>query len=92
MVFVSEEAKVFKRDVAILASRCQPFIGEVIATYKFYRPQRSGDLSNRIKVLEDAMEGTVFLNDSQIVELHAFKFDDKKNPRVEIEVRPVGLI
>lgn len=91
MVFVSEEAKSFKRDVAKRTAGMQPLKCEVVATFRFYRPRRSGDLSNRIKVLEDAMQGTVFYDDKQIVEIHAFRHEDAKNPRVEVEITALGL-
>jgi Holliday junction resolvase RusA-like endonuclease len=44
-------------------------------------------------VLEDALNGLAYEDDKQIVELHAYRYDDKKNPRIEIEVEqvyPVG--
>lgn len=52
----------------------------------FYRPRKVGDLSNRIKVLEDSLIGLAYNDDSQVVEIHARRFDDKKNPRVEVEI------
>lgn len=52
----------------------------------FYRPAKRGDLDNRIKILLDALEGIAFENDSQIIEIHARRFDDKLNPRVSIVV------
>ena len=30
----------------------------------------------------DALNGIVYLDDSQVVEIHAFREDDKENPRV----------
>ena len=42
--------------------------------------------SNRIKVLEDALQGVAFLNDSQVVELTAALAEDKANPRMEVTV------
>lgn len=51
----------------------------------FYRPIKRGDLDNRLKVLFDALQGYVFVDDSQIVEIHAYLRDDKQKPRVEVE-------
>lgn len=39
------------------------------------RSRRSGDLDKRLGVLLDALEETVYTNDRQIVELHAFRVD-----------------
>lgn len=94
MVFVSEEAKQFKRDVRTLVHRAIKdtlIVGEISLTARFFRPQRSGDLSNRIKVLEDAMQGVVYADDKQIVEIHASRHEDKQNPRVEVEITALGL-
>lgn len=92
MTFVSEEAKKYKRDVAKISLGAGMLHGEVSVSVKFYRAQRSGDLDNRLKCLFDAMQGVVYANDSQIVEIHATRHEDKLNPRVEIEVRPLGLL
>lgn len=90
MVLVSKEAKQYKNAIALIAGSVvkTPIVGPVSATYRVYRPQKSGDLSNRIKVLEDALEGVCYENDSQIVEMHAFRYYDKSNPRVELILTP----
>lgn len=51
---------------------------------------KSGDLDNRLKISQDALKGICFEDDRQIVELHAFRFDDKANPRIEIEIKEIG--
>lgn len=92
MTFVSEEAKKYKR---ILAQTVPPdalIIGEISVSVEFYRAQRSGDLDNRLKCLFDALQGVVYANDSQIVEIHAKRFEDKNRPRVEVEITPLGLL
>lgn len=47
-------------------------------------PIGKADLSNYIKMLEDAMEGIIFENDSQIVSLVAYKRYGA--PRVEVKL------
>ncbi len=37
----------------------------------------------------DALNGLVWLDDMQVVEIHSFRADDKKNPRVEFLVYEV---
>lgn len=85
---VSGEARQYKLDVAALArvAGLRPVEGEVVITLDVYRPIRRGDLSNRIKIVEDALQGVAYKDDSQIVELTARRFDDKKHPRVEVTI------
>lgn len=66
--------------------RTDPLAGELKVTLDFYRPARRGDLDNRIKVTLDALQGIAFKNDSQIVEIHARRFDDKANPRMVVSL------
>jgi crossover junction endodeoxyribonuclease RusA len=88
---VSAEAKAY-RDAAGMVARHQgiaPFTGPVAVTIHLYRPQKSGDLDNRVKILLDAMKGVAFNDDDQVTELHAWLHDDKANPRAEVEIRQV---
>lgn len=87
---VSAEASAYKKQVAWIAKAqgFTPLEGEVSLTVRWYRERKSGDLSNRIKILEDALQGVAYNNDSQIVRLVAERYDDKANPRVEVEVTP----
>jgi crossover junction endodeoxyribonuclease RusA len=85
----SAEARYYKNEVACLAKRAgieQPN-GPVVLFVNIYRPMRSGDLDNRLKLLIDALEGVAFSDDEQVIEIHARRFDDKKNPRAKLEVR-----
>lgn len=81
------------RYIAAVADICdplgiKPIKGDVVvSSLRVYRPQRSGDLDNRIKVTLDALEGFAYVDDMQVVELHAYRHDDKDNPRVELEIR-----
>lgn len=86
---VSSEAKQYKRDVALLAGGTEPFEGDVILCLDVYRARKAGDLSNRIKVLEDALQGIAYIDDKQVVEIHARRFDDARNPRVEVTIKAV---
>ena len=65
---------------------------EIAITLKVYRARKSGDLDNRIKPLLDALQGVAFYDDKQIVEIHAFRFDDKHNPRVEVMITPLSSL
>jgi Holliday junction resolvase RusA-like endonuclease len=92
MTFVSEEAKRYKRILAQSVPESSLLIGDICVSVEFYRAQRSGDLDNRLKCLFDALQGVVYANDSQIVEIHAKRFEDKERPRVEVEITPLGLL
>jgi len=60
--------------------------GPVAVSITWYRKRRSGDLDNRIKVVLDVLRGLAYIDDKQVVELHAWRFDDKENPRVDVIV------
>jgi Holliday junction resolvase RusA-like endonuclease len=52
-------------------------------------PTTKPDLSNIIKLIEDAMTGTVYLDDKQIVSLNVRKLY-ADSPRIEVVVTPCG--
>lgn len=60
--------------------------GPVIVRIRVYRKRRHGDLDNILKALLDALNGVAYRDDSQVVEIHAQRFDDPRAPRVEIMV------
>jgi Holliday junction resolvase RusA-like endonuclease len=67
----------------------QPIDGPVHLTMRIYRPRRDRDMSNCEKALQDALQGHWYHNDKQIACKWVEMFDDKTNPRVEVECRPV---
>jgi crossover junction endodeoxyribonuclease RusA len=91
-VVKSQEARDYQQTVICLAdvgaSNGFPTLltGAVGLQLNFYRPQRRGDLDNRIKVLVDALQGIAYVDDSQVTELHAYLHDDNQIPRVEVNV------
>lgn len=69
----------------------EPLKGEVAVTVKLYRrfkpaARNFGDVDNHLKALFDGMNQIVFDDDRQIVRCVVEKFQDKVNPRVEIEI------
>lgn len=69
-----------------------PCEDEIVCRLKFYHKYKrsariSGDIDNHIKAVFDALQGILFKDDSQIVSCRADKYTDKKNPRVEIEIK-----
>lgn len=88
---LSKAGKDYKQTVAEVADGLNPFIGDVAVNFKVFRPRRIGDLDGVFKIVLDGLSGHVFNDDRQVVELHAFRYDDKRNPRVEVEVKVLGL-
>jgi Holliday junction resolvase RusA-like endonuclease len=52
------------------------------------RPIVKSDTSNYVKGIEDALNGIIYKDDSQIVDLYAAKYYSD-NPRVEISVKEI---
>lgn len=84
---VSQEARDYKALAGLLA-RCsgvEPLAGGVALHLDVYRPRAAGDLSNRIKVLEDALIGVAYADDAQVIEIHARRFDEPKKKGLKRE-------
>lgn len=58
-------------------------------TIRFYFKDKLKDIDSCLKGLLDCMQGIVFYNDRQIVELHVFKKIDKGHTRTELEIEPL---
>lgn len=85
---VSSEAAAYKRTVAMLARRdgVTQITGPVALRVAIYRGRRSGDLDNFLKILIDALQGVFYVNDAQIVTIHATLHDDRHDPHCEVTV------
>lgn len=88
-VHVSEEAENYKTGARwkALHQHMTPMAGTVAVYVNVYRARKAGDLDNYAKVILDSLNGAAFHDDSQVVELHMWRHDDKGNPRVEVEIR-----
>jgi len=63
-------------------------VGSVKLTIKaYFGTKRCRDLDNIAKALNDSLTGIVIKDDSQIDELHIYRFYSKENPRVELEIQ-----
>lgn len=84
---LSPEARAYKASLwGTFLRRPIPAKGPVAVTLRWYRSRKSGDLDKRIGVVLDALQGFAYRDDKQIVRLLAERFDDPKNPRIEIIV------
>jgi crossover junction endodeoxyribonuclease RusA len=88
---ISEVGRDYKKLVGdiCLVNRLSPLSGQVCIRLDAYRPAKRGDLDNLFKVLLDSIKGYCYHDDKQIVEMHAYRRDDKANPRVEVEITEV---
>lgn len=74
-----------------------PCRGAMIGGYfsieiKVFHENNRPDLDNAMKILLDCLQTCkVIKNDRQCTEIHAYKFVDKTNPRVEITIKEVEL-
>lgn len=95
---LSSEAKKFKAKVRELFEEDDNLTGQdnalslptrsaVGLKIDVYRPRKSGDLDNTLKAILDSLNGNLYEDDRQVIEIHAHRHDDKDNPRVEIGVR-----
>lgn len=82
---LSKDGREYKKAVAMIPATVT-FGGDVVLTINLYRPKRIGDLDNRIKAIQDSMTGIWYADDKQVVEIHAYRHDDKLNPRAEITI------
>ena len=91
----SNEARAYQAQVALIAKTqlppgTKPREGEVWLEVHVRRPAKRGDLDNSLKVLLDALKGIAFVDDSQVVELHAYRMDDREAPGVTVRVFEAG--
>ena len=74
------------RKLVQTVSGCRVATTPCSVTVVWYRAAKRGDLDNRLKVLFDALQGVAYTNDSLIVEIHAYRREDKSHPRMEVTV------
>lgn len=65
--------------------------GPVTLEITIYVPNPRTDLDGALKGLLDSLNGVLFEDDSQIMEIHAVKKIDKVNPRVELSALLITL-
>jgi len=84
----SKEAAMFIQQAGLIARQaCAPqFTGNVSLSVCLFRPAKRGDLDNSLKVLIDALRGITYADDRQITEIHAYRDEDKHNPRAEVVI------
>ena len=61
-----------------------------LAVWLYFADKRKRDIDNYNKLLLDAMSGIVYLDDKQIQKITIIKGHDKKNPRIEVNIKKYG--
>ncbi len=90
---LKDSTRKFYDDAALIArTACARIIdGKVSLTLHIYCAAVNDDISNRIKVLEDSLQGIAYHDDKQVSELHIYRHEAAKpkrqNARVEVEVK-----
>src|SRR3990167_9689727 len=79
---VSSEARKYRNQAGLFAisQGVKVLEGPICVGLEIYRPQKRGDIDNSLKVLFDSLNGIAWNDDGQIVELHAYRFDDRADP------------
>lgn len=89
-VYMSVEGKALKESYQRQAKsqfKRKPLARELeVWVTLYFGTKRKCDIDNFCKILLDSLTGIVWVDDSQIVELHTSKRYDKKEPRIEVEV------
>lgn len=81
----------YKARVARAAVSLVPIVGDVWLNFRWYRPRRVGDLDGIFKIVMDSLTGYAYADDKQVKRITAERFDDAVRPRVEVEIRAMGL-
>ena len=85
--YLTEQARRFKAKVQAQIPRMERVTGDCKVRVDVQFPtRRRCDLDNYLKIVMDAMNGFVYLDDSQINEIHATKSYSKNEPFTRIIV------
>lgn len=89
----SDAARRYQGETALMARAAGVRVldGPVMVSVTAYRPRRQGDLDNLAKIFIDALRGTAYHDDNQVVELHMYRRDDKRNPRIVVTVAAAAI-
>lgn len=58
----------------------------------FYVPNMRSDLDNLLKATLDCLTGIIWEDDRQVIEILARKYQEKKNPRIELTVNDLSTL
>lgn len=86
--YLTKEAETYKRRVAqyAIANGIFPSLAPIALDVRVFRARKRGDIDGYLKVLLDALQGCAYEDDKQVVKINIERFDDKEDPRVEVDV------
>lgn len=87
---LSPEARAYKAMVRNVGHRIDPYVETVEMIVHWHRGAKRGDLSNRIKIVEDALNGVAYGDDKQIARISAHRFESPGQARIEVVVSPMA--
>lgn len=88
LFFKTKEAKQYQLEVDVELAFVEPVVGPVKLEIWCYFQNSRSDIDGRLKSLLDVLQGNLYENDNQILDLVVHKRIDKENPRVEVQVEP----
>ena len=93
-LYHSPEAKAYQQAVLAVWLRRPPaqrkaLDGPLSLTFHWHRSAKRGDLSNRVKIVEDCLRGLAYADDGQIAELHGYRCESPRNGYLVVEISPL---
>ena len=86
---------VIQQAAQVAMNQFEPMTGRLFCNLEFYRKFKDdarnfGDADNHLKAILDALNGIVYHDDAQIVDIAVKKRQDKTEPRVVVDIGCVG--
>jgi Holliday junction resolvase RusA-like endonuclease len=88
---LNKQGREYKQAARMVAMGARPPMlrGDVLLCMTVYFPnRRRRDLSNTLKIVEDALKGIAYADDSQVARIELTREYDNSNPRAEVSVQP----
>lgn len=88
-MYKRQEVSQYQKEVKLIClsqRHTEPCDNPIRLSIGWFRPQKRGDLDGKLKIVIDALQGMLYFNDAQIVEIRAYRVEDPMNPRLEVEV------
>lgn len=90
-VYLKKKARAYKDAVSwqgLAQKPRKPLEGKLEVTYLYYfSDNRKRDHLNFNKLLNDGLNGIIWVDDSQICASHHYELKDTENPRIEITIK-----
>ena len=86
---------VIQQAAQVAMNHFEPMTGALFCNLEFYRKFKDtarnyGDADNHLKAILDALNGIVYLDDAQIVDISVKKRQDKAEQRIVVDIGCVG--